>query len=84
MLSTLANISFQITATTICGSDLHLFTGAMLDMHKGDVLGHEFMGIVEEVGPEVKNIQQGQRVVVAFDIACGECDYCKRQEYTAW
>ena len=56
----------------------------MLDMHKGDILGHEFMGIVEEVGSEVKKINQGQRVVVAFDIACGSCDYCKREEYTCW
>jgi len=77
------DVVLKITATTICGSDLHLYSGVMPDMHKGDILGHEFMGIVEDVGPEVKNIHQGQRVVVAFDIACGACDYCKRQEYTA-
>jgi len=77
------DIVLKITATTICGSDLHLFTGAMLDMHDGDILGHEFMGIVEDVGSQVTKIQKGQRVVVAFDIACGTCSYCKREEYTA-
>jgi len=55
----------------------------MPDMHDGDILGHEFMGIVDEVGSEVKKLTRGQRVVVAFDIACGACDYCKREEYTA-
>jgi len=77
------DILLKVTATTICGSDLHLWSGSMLDMHEGDILGHEFMGIVEEVGSEVKKIKVGSRVVVAFDIACGTCDYCKRQEYTA-
>ncbi len=76
------DIILKITATTICGSDLHMYSNATPDMHKGDILGHEFMGIVQEVGPEVKNIKTGQRVVVAFGIACGTCDYCKRQEYT--
>lgn len=73
----------RITATTICGSDLHLYTNSIVDMHDGDILGHEFMGIVEEKGADVKNIQLGQRVVVAFDIACGMCSYCQREEYTA-
>jgi len=77
------DIVLKITASTICGSDLHLYTNAMLDMHQGDILGHEFMGIIEDVGTEVKTLKKGQRVVVAFDIACGSCDYCKREEYTA-
>jgi threonine dehydrogenase-like Zn-dependent dehydrogenase len=77
------DIVLKITATTICGSDLHMYSNATPDMHKGDILGHEFMGVVEEVGPEVKNIKTGQRVVVAFGIACGTCEYCKRQEFTA-
>jgi len=76
------DVIVRITATTICGSDLHLYDNAMLDMHTDDILGHEFMGIVDEVGSDVKKIQKGQRVVVAFDIACGKCDYCKREEYT--
>jgi len=76
------DVIVRITATTICGSDLHLYTNAMLDMHTDDILGHEFMGIVEQVGSDVKKVQVGQRVVVAFDIACGFCDYCKREEYT--
>jgi len=77
------DVVLKITATTICGSDLHLYTNAMLDMHDDDILGHEFMGIIEEVGSAVKNLSVGQRVVVAFDIACGFCEYCQREEYTA-
>jgi len=77
------DVILKITATSICGSDLHLYDGAMLDMHDGDILGHEFMGIVEEVGSQVEHIKIGMRVVASFDIACGFCDYCKRQEYTA-
>lgn len=77
------DVILRITATTICGSDLHLYSNAMLDMHEDDILGHEFMGIIEEVGAEVKQLTVGQRVVVAFDIACGTCEYCKRQEFTA-
>jgi threonine dehydrogenase-like Zn-dependent dehydrogenase len=76
------DVLLKVTATSICGSDLHLYTGAMMDMYDGDILGHEFMGIIEEVGSDVKTLQKGQRVVVAFDIACGKCSYCQRQEYT--
>jgi len=77
------DIILRVTATTICGSDLHLYTNAIMDLQKGDILGHEFMGIIQDVGSEVKTLQIGQRVVVAFDIACGFCSYCQRQEYTA-
>jgi len=73
----------QVLATSICGSDLHMYNGEILKMKKGDILGHEFMGRVIAVGPEVKTIKVGQRVVVAFDIACGTCEYCKREEFTA-
>jgi len=73
----------RITATTICGSDLHLYSGEMLDMRSGDILGHEFMGVVEEVGDQVERVKPGMRVVVSFDIVDGTCDYCRRQEYTA-
>lgn len=68
----------RITATAICGSDLHLYDGYIPSMMPGDVLGHEFMGEVVEVGPEVKNLKSGDRVVVPFTISCGGCDYCKR------
>jgi len=76
------DVVIRVTATTVCGSDLHLYSGSMPDMHTGDILGHESMGVVEEIGSEVKTLQIGQRVVVAFDIACGLCEYCKRQQYT--
>jgi threonine dehydrogenase-like Zn-dependent dehydrogenase len=67
----------KITSTAICGSDLHLYNGFMPTMEKGDVLGHEFMGEVVEVGKAVKNLSVGDRVVVPFPIACGACSACK-------
>ena len=69
----------RITRTAICGSDLHLYDGYIPTMEAGDILGHEFMGIVEEVGPEVTNLKRGDRVVVPFTISCGSCFFCKRQ-----
>lgn len=68
----------KVTACAICGSDLHLFDGVMPSMKSGDVLGHETMGEVVEVGPETKNLKVGDRVVVPFTISCGECFFCKR------
>ncbi|HUS65488.1 MAG TPA: alcohol dehydrogenase catalytic domain-containing protein, partial [Kofleriaceae bacterium] len=68
----------KITSTAICGSDLHLYNGFVPTMMKGDVLGHEFMGEVVELGPEVKNLAVGDRVVVPFPIACGACNACTR------
>jgi threonine dehydrogenase-like Zn-dependent dehydrogenase len=72
----------RITSTAICGSDLHLYDGYMPTMEKGDVLGHENMGEVVEVGNEVENLKAGDRVVVPFNIACGECYFCERQMYS--
>ena len=69
----------RITATAICGSDLHIFGGYIPTMEKGDVLGHEFMGEVVEVGRDNKRLQIGDRVVVPFTIACGHCYFCKEQ-----
>lgn len=73
----------RITRTAICGSDLHLYDGYIPTMEQGDILGHEFMGEVMEVGPEVKNLKPGDRVVVPFAIACGRCWYCKHQLWSA-
>ena len=67
----------KITSTAICGSDLHLFNGFVPTMERGDILGHEFMGEVVEVGPSVRNIQVGDRVVVPFPISCGSCAACQ-------
>lgn len=69
----------RITRTAICGSDLHLYDGLIPTMESGDILGHEFMGIVEEVGSEVKKLKRGDRVVVPFTIACGSCFFCNRK-----
>ena len=68
----------KVTACAICGSDLHLFDGVMPSMEKGDVLGHETMGEVVEVGSENKKLKVGDRVVVPFTISCGECFFCKK------
>ena len=67
----------RVTATTICGSDLHLYNGYVPGMQKGDILGHEFMGEVMEVGKQVNNLRPGDRVVVPFAIACGNCESCE-------
>jgi len=69
----------RVTATAICGSDLHIYDGYIPTMLKGDVLGHEFMGEVVEVGPEIRRLKVGDRVVVPFTIACGQCYFCKEQ-----
>ena len=66
----------KITSTAICGSDLHLYDGYIPTMEEGDILGHEFMGNVVEVGPGVSRLSVGDRVVVPFPIACGACNSC--------
>jgi threonine dehydrogenase-like Zn-dependent dehydrogenase len=68
----------RVTSTAICGSDLHLYSQLWPVMREGDILGHEPMGIVEEVGAEVKHIQAGDRVVIPFNISCGDCFFCRR------
>jgi threonine dehydrogenase-like Zn-dependent dehydrogenase len=68
----------KITSTAICGSDLHIYDGFIPTMQKGDILGHEFMGEVVELGSEVKNVKIGDRVVVPFTISCGNCFFCQR------
>ena len=68
----------KITTTAICGSDLHLYNGYIPTMEAGDILGHEFMGEVVETGADVANLQKGDRVVVPFTIACGNCFFCRR------
>ena len=68
----------KVTATAICGSDLHLFDGYMPTMEAGDILGHEFMGEVVELGSAVTNLKKGDRVVVPFTMACGSCFFCKK------
>lgn len=72
------DIIVRITATAICGSDLHLYDGLMPTMKSGDILGHEPMGIVEEVGSSVTKLKKGDRVVVPFTIACGKCWFCEQ------
>lgn len=69
----------KITRSAICGSDLHLYDGVIPTMEPGDILGHEFMGEVMEVGSEVQNLKPGDRVVVPFTIACGKCYYCEKK-----
>ncbi|MEA2441566.1 MAG: hypothetical protein QOH76_2990 [Thermoleophilaceae bacterium] len=71
----------NITSTAICGSDLHLYDGYIPTVKRGDILGHEFMGIVTDVGSDVNNLSVGDRVVVPFPIACGSCNACKAELY---
>ena len=72
------DIIIEVTSTAICGSDLHLYNGFIPTMQSGDILGHEPMGIVVEVGSDVRKIKRGDRVVVPFTISCGECWFCKK------
>ena len=74
---------FRVTRTAICGSDLHLYDGYIPTMEQGDILGHEFMGEVVEVGNEVKTLKVGDKVVVPFTICCGECYFCKNGLWSA-
>lgn len=73
------DVILKVTGSTICGSDLHLLHGAVVELQKGDILGHEFCGKVDSMGPGVKGLEVGQRVVASFQIACGECMYCKKK-----
>ena len=73
----------KITTTAICGSDLHLYNGYIPTMQSGDILGHEFMGEVVETGSSVSNLKKGDRVVVPFTIACGNCFFCNKDLWSA-
>lgn len=73
----------KITTAAICGSDLHLYNGYVPSMKQGDILGHENMGLVVEVGPAVKKLKVGDKIVVPFDIGCGYCHHCEQEEYSA-
>jgi len=77
------DIILRVTATAICGSDLHLYRGKIPSMKSGDILGHEFMGIVEDVGPAVTAVSRGDRVIVPFVIACGRCFFCNLTLFAA-
>jgi threonine dehydrogenase-like Zn-dependent dehydrogenase len=77
------DIVLRVTATAICGSDLHLYRGKVPGLKAGDILGHEFMGVVEDVGPAVRKLRRGDRVVVPFGIYCGACFFCQRQLFAA-
>jgi len=71
------DIIVRITTTAVCGSDLHLIHGMIPNLPQHYIIGHEPVGIVEETGPEVTKVKKGDRVVVPFNVSCGECYYCK-------
>jgi threonine dehydrogenase-like Zn-dependent dehydrogenase len=77
------DIVLRVTATAICGSDLHIYRGKIPLVRDGDILGHEFMGIVEDVGRGVQRLKRGDRVVVPFTISCGTCFFCERSLFAA-
>ena len=77
------DIILRVTATAICGSDLHLYRGKIPTVEHGDIFGHEFMGIVEETGSAVTAVQRGDRVVIPFVIACGECFFCQHDLFAS-
>ena len=73
------DVILKVTGSTVCGSDLHLLHGTVVELEKGDILGHEFCGVVDEVGSGVTKWKKGDRVVASFQIACGECMYCQKK-----
>ena len=82
-LVTLAtDVIVKVTASTVCGSDLHLYHDLVPGLKKGDIMGHESIGIVDQVGTAVKNFKIGDRVVISAVIACGTCEYCLRREWS--
>lgn len=76
------DIVIRVTSTAICGSDLHLYNGLMPTMERGDILGHEPMGEIVEAGPDVRDLKVGDRVVIPFQMACGECWFCQQQLFS--
>lgn len=77
------DVIVKVTGSTVCGSDVHLMHGVIVQTEKGDILGHEFCGVIESVGPAVTKLSPGDRVVNSFCISCGECRYCKQKLPTA-
>lgn len=73
------DVILRITGSTVCGSDLHLLHGTVVELEKGDILGHEFCGVVDEMGSAVTGLKLGQRVVASFQIACGSCAMCEKK-----
>ncbi|KAF2839277.1 alcohol dehydrogenase [Patellaria atrata CBS 101060] len=73
------DVILKVTGSTVCGSDLHLLHGVVVQLQKGDILGHEFCGVVDDVGSGVTNVKKGDRVVASFQIACGNCYFCKQK-----
>ena len=76
------DVILKVSSTAICGSDLHIYNGLIPTMKAGDILGHEFMGEVVEVGSDIKNLRVGDRVVTAFPIACGRCYFCRQELFS--
>ena len=81
-LLTARDAIIEVSTTAICGSDLHLYEGLIPTMEQGDILGHEFVGEVVEVGSEVDTVSRGDRVLVPFPIACGSCHYCRGDDFS--
>lgn len=77
------DVLVRVTTAAICGSDLHLYNGVIPTMEKGDILGHETMGEIVEIGSMVKSLKVGDIIVIPFDIGCGKCHHCKEEEYAA-
>lgn len=73
------DVILKVTGSTVCGSDLHLYHGVVVQLADGDILGHEFCGVVEAVGNAVSKVQVGKRYVASFQIACGDCFFCKQK-----
>lgn len=73
------DVILKVTGSTICGSDLHLYHGVVVELQKGDILGHEFCGRIDSMGSEITGFKEGERVVASFQIACGDCMYCKKK-----
>ncbi|KAF2197646.1 GroES-like protein [Delitschia confertaspora ATCC 74209] len=77
------DVIVRVTGSTVCGSDVHLMHGVVVQVEKGDILGHEFCSIVDTVGPAVSHLKVGERVVNSFVVSCGECSFCKQNLTTA-